>query len=170
MFVKTECSIHCAHGDACFCTTTSGEESNAESDDREEMTQEDYFRRLDRRRRFARRYDGSRCFCRPCPECHAQWIPRDCHWSTVCTDCQGHEFQIDAELGFHQSNLPDSFSEIHAFRSRIASARAQYYWEKVRKVVKVRPYVIHWLQHCTEACYHPSRIDMAQECKKALDF
>ena len=93
-------------------------------------------------------YDGSRCFCRPCPECYAQWIPRDCHWGTVCTDCQGYEFSIDAELGFHQSSLPDSFSEIHAFRSRVASARAQYYWEMVHRAVAARPYVLHWvLEH-----------------------
>jgi len=170
MFVRTECSQNCEHGDWQFCTTTSGEESNAESDGEEETTQEDYFRRLDRRRRSTRRYDGSRCFCRPCPECHAQWIPEDCHWGAVCTDCDGRGITVDHELGFHQSDLPDSSSEIDAFRSRVASARAQYHWEKVRKVVKVRPYAIHWLQHCAVTWNHPSRIDMAQECKKALDL
>lgn len=96
-----------------------------------------------------RAYDGSRCFCKPCPQCHGVWIPADCLYGATCDICKPP----------WQNNL----SGLSAFLARNARA----HWRLVRWCVRVRPWALHWLSAYTERRYAPTELDMAHELASA---
>jgi len=117
-------------------------------------------------RRHNRRYDGSRCYCQPCPECHGVWIPSDCHWGPICTDCAPPWGNFDG-----RSAVSDNASEREAFLSRIAAARAlraRYHWHLMRRFVRMRSYAFYWLRKYAENRYNPERLEMSHEFASAL--
>ena len=97
-----------------------------------------------KRRQHNRRYDGSRCYCKPCPECHGVWIPDDSYFGTKCTDCP-NEFGFD-HFGCFVPTMPNKTSEIEEFLARNAAARARDHWMFVRRFLFLRATALWWLE------------------------
>jgi hypothetical protein len=138
---KIECSQNCVQG---------GQRMHYSSDEDEaEESQEAQFYHHAKNLQHNRAYDGSRCFCKPCPQCYGVWIPADCLRGATCNVCKPP----------WQNNT----SDVSAFLARNARA----HWRLVRWCVRVRPWALHWLSAYTERRYAPTELDMAHELASA---
>ena len=141
--------------------------SSSEDEDDDSETMRRYCHVKNRRQN--RLYDGSRCYCQPCPECHGVWIPSDCYWGTICTDCAPPWGNMDGESD--PPTVPDNASEKEAFLSRVAAARAlraRHHWQLMRRFVRVRSYAFYWLRKYAENRFNPERLDMSRDLASAM--
>jgi hypothetical protein len=130
--------------------------------DEDDQSPESFFYSHAQKLKHNRGYDGSRCFCKPCVGCYGEWIPADCFFGAMCTDCKP-SFGEDLRWEFDQRTAPDSTSDMCEFLAR----NAQAHWRLVRWCVRVRPWALHWLSACTERVYDPARLNMADELASA---
>lgn len=87
-------------------------------------------------------YDGSACFCKPCPKCYGTWIPEDCFWGPICTNCKNNIMgeEEDERYARFLNEYDESGVQLRAFKSRVALAR----WTRVRKLVAARHIALFW--------------------------